>query len=736
MQKSATMMKVSGILISFLISAAIPFPLQGEESITLFHGEDFQIVLPPYEVELTFRNYSDPRNPSDPVLMRGGKVISSRAKHSLQLSHLIIEAVGEGDEGLYILKDSKNPKHKKEIKLIVRDCTIEQIVKYGDNFKIPIAGVNTPISLEYRPSAVEANQTSRPAVVVLTAAGTSIDPYRGRISVSERYITISAATVADEGSFTVRDSKGFIQKKVCLNVKEHNKFETRSTGERLKINLILNSSLVQLYYSQDPKVPENILLMDKGEFIIGSGFEDRLSLEGSVVFLDQIKASDAGLFRVTDLQGFNISTVQLGLKPYTLDSLYVAIIALLGLLAFLLLVCLLSCLIKIKKRAKRAAALEKLAQNAGKEDEGEAFRQVVKNITKLSEESKHSQADNTEKSQSTEVDIKGLEVSSKEVGVGNLETSDSGVGFNTALPLDTDTDVPDQIPDSEAVSISAAPEIKPSPPSAAETKPAAPPVPETKASPVPEPKTAPTQPVEGKLDAPKPLDTKLSPTPSPEPGLSPADKIPAPSPSPEPKTGLSPADPKPAPSPSLEPKTGLSPSDPKPAPSRSPEPKTGLKSADLKPALSPSPEPKTGLSPADPKPAPSPSPELKTGLSPADTKPAPSPSPEPKTGLSPADPKPSSSPSPEPKTAAPITTSPTPEVKSASASPEPPKPTPAEPITNGTPGPDSKASPDHADIIKDPTPKEVSTKTLEVEMKSSSVEPEASKDGTAHSTTT
>lgn len=52
------------------------------------------------------------------------------------------------------------------------------------------------------------------------------------------------------------------------------------------------------------------------------------------------------------------------------------IIALLGLLVFLLLVCLLSCLIKVKKRAKRAAALEKIAQNAGKENEGEAFRQV------------------------------------------------------------------------------------------------------------------------------------------------------------------------------------------------------------------------------------------------------------------------------------------------------------------------------------------------------------------------
>lgn len=65
---------------------------------------------------------------------------------------------------------------------------------------------------------------------------------------------------------------------------------------------------------------------------------------------------------------------------YQLETLYVAIIALLGLLVFLLLVCLLSCLIKVKKRAKRAAALEKLAQNAGKENEGEAFRQVERDL--------------------------------------------------------------------------------------------------------------------------------------------------------------------------------------------------------------------------------------------------------------------------------------------------------------------------------------------------------------------
>lgn len=69
---------------------------------------------------------------------------------------------------------------------------------------------------------------------------------------------------------------------------------------------------------------------------------------------------------------------------YKLEPLYVAIIAMLGLLTFLLLACLLSCLIKMKKRAKRAAALEKLAQNAGKEDEGEAFRQVGRTCNKMS----------------------------------------------------------------------------------------------------------------------------------------------------------------------------------------------------------------------------------------------------------------------------------------------------------------------------------------------------------------
>lgn len=542
------MVTVSVLVLSALIITAISAPVKDDvDSVTLFLGEDFHILLPSLGVEVTFKNNSAPSWSPDVLLMKGTTVVSSQAKLNRYLSHLVIETVGEGDEGVYTVKNPEEPDNVKRILLIVRDCTIELNVKYGDNFRIPLSGINRPITVLYRHSAVEANQTSRPASVVFTAAGTSTKPYQGRISVSEHNVTLSAVTGADEGSYTIRDNKGVIQKKVCLNVKEHQNFVTLPYGKRLKINLILNSSLVYLYYSPSNN-PTPHLLLDKGEFtsaVTDLSLQDRLSIEGSYVYLDQVKGADAGQFKIMDLQGFTVSSVHLEVQPYRLESLYVAIIALLGVLVFLLLVCLLSCLIKVKKRAKRAAALEKIAQNAGKEDEGEAFRQVVKNITKLSEESKHSQADNTEKSQSTEVDIKGLEVSSKEVGIGNLETSDSGVGFNTALPLDTDTDAPDQIPDSEAVSISVAPETKPSPLSAAESKPSAPPtmeikpspVAEPKLSPVPEAKKTPDQPVESKLDVPKPADVKLSPDKSPEPkaGLSPADPKPAPSPSPEPK---------------------------------------------------------------------------------------------------------------------------------------------------------------------------------------------------------
>ncbi|KAG7277919.1 hypothetical protein CRUP_004698 [Coryphaenoides rupestris] len=493
------MRTTSVVVFGFLLATVL------EESETKFHGEDFHIQLPSLAVEITFRPSSAPRA-ADVVLMREGIAVGKRAKLSLRLSHLVLDNVSEADEGVYTLKNPNTPEDIRRIRLIVRDCSNEESVKYGDTYNIHLLGVTPPITLEYRP-----------ALVLLTATGLSREGYQGRISVNERHVALIGATGADEGSYTIRDADGIIKRKICLN---HYYFKELPYDSVLKINLLVNSSTARLYYSSTND-SKPLLLMEKGEITANQTelhMEGRLSVEGSVVVLEHLRASDVGQFKVVDILGFPVTVLHLGLEPYRLPMVFVVVIALCGLLLFLLLV---------KKRAKRSAELEKIAQNAGKEDEGDAFRQVVKNIKQLNDDSKHSQADNTEKSQSTEVDIKGLEVSSKEVGVDNMETSDSGVGFNTtALPLDTDTDVADQIPESEAGSISVAPATKPSPRAAAAatavTEPSAPPAVEIQPPPPATPKNTP----EPTLDIPTFAEVKLSPAQSPEPklGLSPGTK--------------------------------------------------------------------------------------------------------------------------------------------------------------------------------------------------------------------
>ena len=76
-------------------------------------------MLPTLGSEVTFQNRSSPRSP-DVILMQGGTVVHSRAKLNRQLSHLIIDSVGEGDEGVYTVKNPEEPEDIRRITLIVR----------------------------------------------------------------------------------------------------------------------------------------------------------------------------------------------------------------------------------------------------------------------------------------------------------------------------------------------------------------------------------------------------------------------------------------------------------------------------------------------------------------------------------------------------------------------------------------------------------------------------------------
>lgn len=96
-----------------------PYNPVEEESRTLFHGEDFHILLPSLSLLVTFRNRSTPRSP-EVVLMRDGVMRHTRAKLNRQLSHLVVDSVGEGDEGVYTVKNPDNPEDVRRITLIVR----------------------------------------------------------------------------------------------------------------------------------------------------------------------------------------------------------------------------------------------------------------------------------------------------------------------------------------------------------------------------------------------------------------------------------------------------------------------------------------------------------------------------------------------------------------------------------------------------------------------------------------
>ncbi|KAI4883318.1 hypothetical protein NFI96_005813 [Prochilodus magdalenae] len=742
---------------------------------TVFLGEDYHIQLPVGEAEVVFKPMVGPAG-RELVLMKAGSVVNPRVRLNQLSSHLILENVGETDEGVYIVKSSEDPQNVRRLNLIVRvsmwrvgedaapqdavpqdtapqdtapqdaapqdaapqdaapqdaapqdavglysfeqlwsspphpwcplpllcgtspltletqlislyrgmafspvinsvliplsytDCTIEDNVKYGGSFQISLFGVDGPVGVGFRPRAIEANQTSQPALDLLKEPG-----YENRLSITEEHLVLQSVTGSDEGSYTITDSSGKVKRKICLNVKGLQNFVSVPYGETFKFNLHLNSSYARVIYFEDPSTFSHLsIIMERGELTLPPELEGRFFIEDSMCILEQVKASDAGLYQVTDLQGFPVSNVHLEVQAYRLPTVFVAVISLVALTVVLLLVCLVSCLVTVRRRAAKARAIEKIAQNAGKE-EGDAFRQVVQDaFNRQNEEAPalSQKEDITEKSQSTEVSIKGLEVSAKDTSIHekNLETSDSGVGFNTAgLPLDSDTEAP-TAPTAETDALSTS--------VTADAKPPASQVPETKPTVAPLSKPAPTTET-------KPASEKKSPAPAapkpPEPAPEAKSTV---TPTHEPKMTLSPTpESKPSSTPSPEPKPAVTPDvkqavsptpETKPAPEEKPTP-----TSEAKPALAPSPEPPKAVTPTpDPKPAITP------------TKPPASPTPDP-TPTQPAtsSPAPAVSPTPDPKPAAVI---PSPEVKPApSPSPDTPKPT-----TNGTlePKPDLGSS--------------------------------------------
>nr|XP_040045383.1 uncharacterized protein LOC120826868 isoform X1 [Gasterosteus aculeatus aculeatus] len=446
-------MKVTGAaVLSALFCTVVSASLKvTEEHRTAFFGEDIHIDVPPGDLgEVVFK----PRTKSLPevVLMRAGRVVNPRGSIN-SLDHLLLEDVQEEDEGVYVIKNTNHPDAVKHLILIVRDCAVEQVVKYGDTYYIHLNRVEGPITLEFRPGLIQSTNhteihhaTEPPPVVLFNQTAVPAEEYAGRLSVTEKRVMLHAVRMADEGSFTVLDREGKIRRRNCLNVREHQDFIRPSYGENVKIKLYLQHSNVNVVYKPKSDNQDRVIV-DQGVLVnpLDPLLEGRLSVQGSQLSIKKVHMADTGVFKVTDLAGFPVAHVYIEVETYKLPPLTVAVLSMLSVIAFMLLMCLLSCIYRMHKRSEKSKKLTLIAQQAGKGD-GEAFRQVVHDAyTRFTEESLM-QSVCEQPTESTEVTIKGLEVSKSGryhtlFSDNFLEMSDSGVEFTTSgLPLDSDTD--------------------------------------------------------------------------------------------------------------------------------------------------------------------------------------------------------------------------------------------------------------------------------------------------------
>ncbi|XP_016425852.1 uncharacterized protein LOC107754047 [Sinocyclocheilus rhinocerous] len=399
-------------VISTLLCSVLSSTIKAkDEHRTVLFGEDVHIPVPALDTtEVLFKPRVDAL--LGRVLLRDGKILDSRSKLNVHISHLILEDVGEEDEGTYVVKNSAALADVRRIILIVRDCALETVVKYGDTYHIPINPSIGPYTLKFRPEAQTPvyQTTEEPPVLLLNQTGIPTQAYKHRLTVGEKRVSLGLVTGADEGSYTVVDSDEKVQTRACLDVKAHQIFVHLNYGKTLKIRLHVDYTKVKMVYFTDTDYKER-LIMDQGELTapVDSAFEGRESVEGSMFYLKKVKVGDNGVFRVMDSSGFRIADVYLHVEPYKLPQLYLAIISL-------------------------------------------VFRQVVHEAyTRFTKEPtvQSTWENNTE---STEVEIKGLEVSKPgqyhalQSDKNFLEMNDSGVEFNSsALPLDSDADVPDNL---------------------------------------------------------------------------------------------------------------------------------------------------------------------------------------------------------------------------------------------------------------------------------------------------
>lgn len=322
----------AAVLSGLFCTVVLASPKVRDEHKTAFFGEDLYIDVPARELgEVVFKPRTN--HSLDVVLLKAGRVVSHPPGplsgpeiHLTSPGHVILENLQEKDEGVYVIRNANTSTEVKRLIVVVRDCAVEQIVKYGDHYNIHLNHVEGPIALEFRPSLVPTNQsdmqhaTEPPPILLYNNSTVLVEEYEERLSVSEKRVTLHSVRITDEGSFTVMDRTGKVRRRNCLNVREHQNFLHLSYGSNLKMNLYLDHSNLNIVYRLKSDNQDRVIV-DQGTVAtpLDPLLEGRIKVEGSALTMKKVNVADTGVFKITDLAGFSVAHVYLEVERKSLD---------------------------------------------------------------------------------------------------------------------------------------------------------------------------------------------------------------------------------------------------------------------------------------------------------------------------------------------------------------------------------------------------------------------------------
>nr|XP_040031169.1 uncharacterized protein LOC120818285 [Gasterosteus aculeatus aculeatus] len=236
---------------------------------------------------------------------------------------LVLREVTHDDEGLYAIKLVSGFTYE-AVRLIVSECIKSYHGKYGDKFEHSIPENGSLLEFSPRGAPPEA----MPVLLWNRTDPVTSDAGRGRLRAGKVWVA-ERVTQADQGNYTVRDSKGRVLHRSSLSVREHSFNVTRFTKESLNLPLFLPVPHVHLIFTPtrfldesspghfDPKPPRGPVQLIREGHILDHDMRYRglisLVRNGSIneVAIVRLNSRHDGFYEIRDVVGNLVSSTWL-----------------------------------------------------------------------------------------------------------------------------------------------------------------------------------------------------------------------------------------------------------------------------------------------------------------------------------------------------------------------------------------------------------------------------------------